>query len=272
MTVLLAVLLLLGLAGPERESTSVEATVLELMKLSGIDEASYLLLSGYLEEVDRRFGAGEFSAETAEDLRDRFRAMYGPAFRSDYIHAFEENFDEHYAQEVLRWLRSPNVQRVIALPNQVMQKGGMERLNAYLNSPEGRQSMSTRVSLMQRIADRTHCAERRLEGEVNQSLAFVSIRNRFLPPEERWDKDDFEAYARQIKEDADLREGLKNGCVWPKLFIYREISDQDLLDFIQFYETPAGKWFEQTDLGAYTEAYVKAGIRWGYYEARGSVP
>jgi len=95
------------------------------------------------------------------------------------------------------------------------------------------------------------------EGGV--CLAGLSIPDGELPGQ----KEDFEKLAEEMRADTEMRQGLANGCTWPLLFVYRDVSDEDLVRYSAFFGTPAGKWFEATDLAAKYAAIVQAAVRLG---------
>lgn len=232
-------------------------------------------LDGTREAFDNAIAFHEAAFEQARadpNLRDRLSSadvqaaakwihlMFGPDFADGYMHGFLEAFDETHARTVLQWLESSQVRKFSELERVLTQPGMHEDLNRFLNSSRGWPAQSERrKELLKRFAEMSRCPEDNLDQAVNTPLLIESVRNQRRPPEEKRSKADFQRIEKEMRDS--MREGIANGCWWPLLYVYRDVSDDDLERYLAFYETDAGKWYRKAHRSGSHQAYFAGAMR-----------
>lgn len=240
----------------------VSSMVEEIFELDGT--ASYLaqIREVYLADVYRQEKRWGLSEQQVAQALQWIEILFGDGtFAADYRHGFAEDLDEVQAKTVLAWLRSPQVQRFQELEKAANRPDGLDHINEYLNSQEGRQAFVNRGELLKRYADTIQCPQRNLQSIVMEEMSRQVILNRTRPPEQRWGEEDFKERAREIRERQ--REGIANGCWMPLLYAFREVSDEELRGYHAFFESEAGQWYAKAHHSGSLQAWSSGGARLG---------
>ncbi|HSR54078.1 MAG TPA: hypothetical protein VLV83_24885, partial [Acidobacteriota bacterium] len=88
-----------------------------------------------------------------------------------------------------------------------------------------------------------------------------AVLNRSRAPEERWSKERLVEYLEETREQ--MREDLANGCWMPQLYVYRQATDAELTQYLEFFESETGRWYLNLGRKASQDAWAAAGLRLG---------
>jgi len=233
MRLLCAVLVFVsGVAAAEAaERSRVPPQVAELLTLSGVERQ----LAQLPESVADGFNAtaGRFSAETAE----RIRVILKDAYRRDAIYpvltaAMTERYDARQARTAVQALRTPLFRRLQALEDDLVGREGEARIRAFSEQLPDRPPGVERHVLVRRLDSAVGATSAQIEMLTSTVAAFGAVSAG--GPSVR---DVRAAMQEQIAV------GVKNQVLLTMLCAYQTATDDELREYLAFWESSAGRWF-----------------------------
>jgi len=184
-------------------------------------------------------------------LRDSYKLnkIYPPV-----VETFRARFNKTYMLSAIRWLKSPlgkkstGLEVAANMPEMVHAAPAFR--DEYERMQEGRK---------QRIRD----MEKALRAtELNIDIASVSLFEMLKGMQARMqgsgkmNSEQIDALVRNVRGVA--REQITRDVLVSLAFTYRSLSDQELDEVIRFYQSPEGRWFNDTSIEAISSAIGKA--------------
>ncbi len=173
----------------------------------------------------------------------------------DVVNYFKNNFNQSYTLIILEWLKLPLSQKMSRLEVQASAEAMQEMRNfaAQLQYTPPKQE---RLALVQRLDEVVSATDLSIEMNLASFRGLAKAIDPTLPPEKRLQPGELEKLCNKMK--AQLQLPLKNNTLVAFLYTYRSVSDEELNTYIDFWESDAGKWFNQISSEAIMEAMVKA--------------
>lgn len=226
----------------------------DVLELSGAKEQiSYYadVVSSGLPQLQSNLDEEKMREELLKLIREsyRFEKIY-----VSVVSVFRSRFHKEHLLSVLSWLKNP-----------VGRKMTMSEIAA--NSPEGLKNIENfgseyekiredRKKLLAELGEAINATEMNIEVVSVSLLEMLKAMQPQLPAAKRLSSDQIDAIAEKIRSMP--RDQLINNIMISLAYTYRDMSDKELDEGIHFYETPAGKWFNDTSIKAITSAIGKA--------------
>jgi hypothetical protein len=225
---------------PETAAPAFHPSVERLLDATGLKHQSRLIALQTRDTL--RGNLGNLDAEQ----RQRVDAITDREFHPDVFYGLlRSEFSRHVngprLNDVLAWYATPIGARVSAAEVRFYASDRRREVEEFVAGLVKNQPSPTRLALLQRLDAASGSTEGSLDLFVAINRSIISVVERHLPPQSRVGAGQLESQARQIR--LHLQESLKQVNIVTMLFLYREVSDEDLRRYIAFLETDAGAWY-----------------------------
>jgi len=212
----------------------------ELLELSG----TRTQLAGLLSHVaaDLRPPPGQMSAQDmatierilAQSLRPE--AVYG-AVRD----AFRSQVDRPNLEATAAWLRTAVARKIIALEIASSEPSADKKLADYAASIKANPPPARRLELLQRLDWATGANETSADLVAAIARALASAVSAAGPPEARLRPGQLDERAAQVRARA--YDSLREVHTMSMLYTYQTLEDDELLEYVRFSSSEAGRWY-----------------------------
>ena len=213
------------------------------------------LVSWGLAEA-RQLGLGEGLGTSAfvQEAFDR-------AFRLDMIYEivtanFADRIGNRHLAQVLAWLRSPLARRMAEMEQSARSPEGLRALPEFAASLGQSMPPAARLEGLQRLDELTGITEGALDRRTRFMRAALEAHRRMAPEESRITEQEMDQALQKARSK--LKVSMKNYSLMNMLFTYRMASDEELAEYIAFWEAESGRW-----LSSAIQESLTAGIAHG---------
>ena len=220
-----------GTAAEAADRSRVPPHVAELLTLSGVERQ----LAQLPESVADGFNAtaGRFSSETAE----RIRVILKDAYRRDAIYpvltsAMSERYDARQARVAVQALRTPLFRRLQALEDDLIGREGEPRIRAFSEQLPDRPPGVERHVLVRRLDSALGATSAQIEILTSTVAAFGAV-----------SADGASVRDVRAAMQEQVAVGVKNQVLLTMLCAYETATDDELREYLAFWESSAGRWF-----------------------------
>lgn len=190
---------------------------------------------------------GSFSAQ-------RMRAAAAASLRGDYDEAKFAAWRDR--------LRSPLAEKMARLERQPT--ASASQLARRTHAPEMQSPAPGRIELVGRLIDATGTAEMMVITQLGIAEAFMRSSIAALPNDERPSEEQFQGLLAKMHEQAMPAARAFLISKWQQA--HQAVSEEELLDHVQWYESPVGRWSTPVLIralkAAFLSAFEKVDSRW----------
>lgn len=246
-----------ALVSPEKEQA--QQRVERIMDLSGINA---MVSQAPVLAEDQVRSISIFVVD--KDEMDGFSKLATKIFDSSRLHkaisgSLLRDYDAEKYQQILDALNSPIARRMTHLELDASSPEMRSKINEYADSIRGDVPWP-RIELIRDLTDASEMVEAMVDVRMGWYESLVRSQNSLLPFE--WRAAD-EHLARTLR---DLRpQVMRNAREWllvNSLYTYRNVSDYELLQYVELYESEAMRWFSKVANRALVDAYKEADAEW----------
>ena len=227
----------------------------ELLELSGLKAQLVGLLSRIAGEL--RPAPGQMSTSDQASV-DR---VLGQALRHEAVYAlvrdaFRLQVDRPNLEAAATWLRSPVARKIVALEVASSEPGTEPQVATYAASLKASPPAARRVELLQRLDWVTGAHETSADIVAAISRGVSTAVSAAGQPEQRLRPGQIEDRAAQVRARAN--EGLREVRMTSMLYTYRSLGDEELMEYVLFSGSDAGRWYNAAMRKALVSALGKA--------------
>jgi len=224
----------------------------ELYRLSGLagqNQGNHAQLATMLGEA----AEGSFDPDAALIVR-AVTAHFAPAaLRAEAVRLIEAAWDSAAAQRAAQWLESELGRRVTALEERSTSTEALAGLAAFIERLEAQPPPEERVALVRRLLAAYGGIEFVVEANLATSLAFFAGLNELMPDAERDTLEDIRAFVEAGRSG--MRASMQQRIVPVYLYTYAPLTNAELAAYVDFLESPAGRWYVDATSAAYVEPW-----------------
>lgn len=165
---------------------------------------------------------------------------------------FRNNFDESKAKENIKWFTSPLGREIATLEKKQNTPGTTRTSVSAL--PIRRKVPEEREKLLNQIDELTGSSDFWLESMLISQKEYMNVINELLPDNKRKSKSEIDSWTKDMIKE--IREPI---AVFNYLAqIFESISDDELIQYIDFLKTDAARWFNNCYKAGFQNALVEA--------------
>ncbi|MFQ5794400.1 MAG: HEAT repeat domain-containing protein [Candidatus Bipolaricaulia bacterium] len=251
----LLILLMFGAFGLSYAQIDQTLLIEEILELSGMKKQ--------IERIPARVDAELAQRQTEMNREDyeKIRKIMVESYRYDAVYRavvdkFTDNFDQIRLLTVLNQLHSPVFQKIFQLETQASTLEAIQEMEKFAAQLQSNPPTQERLALVQRLDEATGTTELSFEMSLAIFRGMVKAFDPILPPEERKELEELEQLVNDMVNDmrSQLQPLLKNNTWVSFLYTYRSASDEELTQYIDFWESDLGQWFIGVSSAAIIEA------------------
>lgn len=198
-------------------------------------------------------------ASTNEQMMKAFHtAFLTNALPKDARKAFQKRFSSEHAASVMQWFNKKSIQNVLKADRKAHTLQGIRQrvVNKYEleQNPPG----ESRINLIQNLADNINAEDTKVESSAIIFRAFVSAFDEFNN-QQSFTETQIEGIVGNFRNQ--VRTQIGQDITQRLLVTYHELDDQSLNDYIEFYNTEAGKWLNEAKTTSFQSSYQSAADR-----------
>lgn len=226
----------------------------EILDLSGVKKQmeNYAeILSSALPQFRVGMSNGKQNNDILLFLRDSYKInkIYPPV-----VDTFGARFNKKYISSAVQWLKSPlgkksaSLEVAANLP-EMMKKSAAYR-EEYGRMLEGRKQ---RIRVMERAVRATELNVDIIAGSLFEMLKGMQVR---MQGSGKMNSEEIDALVGKVRGVP--KEQLTRDLLVSLAFTYRNLTDEELDEVVRFYQSPEGRWFNDTNIEAISSAIGKA--------------
>lgn len=230
------------------------ALVEELLRLSGVSKS--------LDQIPEKVlqGAQQSSAKPKDPaVVARVEQIMQDAFRSERFHkrvqaALLADFEHKRVASLLTAFRAPIAKKLVELESA---EHDPQDVGAFVEGLSAKPLPAQRMDLVQRLDAVTRAGEVTTEIVVTTTRAMVSGAT-------GGDARRMAMFDEQFRaQRAKLDEALRNVVLATFAYIYRDVSDTELAEYVKLYESEDGRWLMERVTAGMIEEFRTAGVQAG---------
>ena len=186
------------------------------------------------------------------------RQAYDAArLKAEILGELRTNWNATLAADALTWLRSPAGRKVIEMKSRLRHRS-QQRIEAYAVSFASTPPDPKRLAAMRQLDQATRATDISL-AIMSTMVRRAIVRSAAAAHPGPASMGDFEQ-AIAAQEPA-MRRAAETYTLTTFLYTYQELSPQELAAYLAFFDSPGGKWYQQTVGPAFQGAVEKASER-----------
>jgi hypothetical protein len=146
-----------------------------------------------------------------------------------------------YIDEINAWLDAELTQRMNELETASNEDVTFEDRDRFFAMMEENRPSEVRLELVNRLETSTEATYYLVSIITDMYLSLIQMMSYYMPPEDRISAERFPDLRYSIMNE--LLPMYRDITFAMNLYTYREVSDEDLAEYVSFYETEAGRWF-----------------------------
>lgn len=254
---LLAVVILLCL-NPANSNAQQDDAVDMFFRLSGLEQQIRDLPSIVLEQFNEE------------------KELLTPASRNNALAVIEEVFNpelmvtdarnylmlvsaDGFIDEINAWLNTELTQKMNDLEMASNDDVTFENRDRFFSTLENEMPSEARLELLRRLESSTEATYYLVSIITDMYLSLIQIMSNYMPPEDRVSSDRLPELRYAIMND--LLPMYRDITFAMNLYTYRDVSHEDLEEYVSFYETEAGKWFADVSFEVINHVLMQANVR-----------
>jgi len=203
----------------------------------------------------------QFKERIPEDKFEAGSRIVLQAYSADNIYSsivdyFNANYRRDYLLKIKEFMSSTLSEKIVGLEEKATGSKGFEGMKEFADTLSKNPPPTERTELIKRLDDAVGATNMQIETVIalykgiNLAIDPVVSADRRLTPGE------LDMVAAQMRKE--LKNILKNVISISFLYTYQSLSDDELKQYLAFWSSDAGKWFNKTSNGAFIAAMDKA--------------
>jgi len=178
---------------------------------------------------------------------------------SSVIDYFNANSRRDYLWKIKEFMSSPLSEKIISLEDKAATSKGLSEMKEFANTLGQTPPPQERTALIKKLDEAVGATNMQIETVItlykgmNLAIDSVAVSDKRLTPGE------LDMVTTQMRQQ--LKSILKNVISVSFLYTYQSLSDEELKQYVSFWSSDAGKWFNKVSNEAFISAMDKAGQR-----------
>lgn len=195
--------------------------------------------------------------EEFERLRSTILPTYAPAkLREAVVAEFERHFDKEKLERWYLTLQEPLMKDMTERERQAEGEQAFEQILGFMRAVQEHAVPVSRLELIRSLDASTGASEVALESQLAVTRSLLNAINTGLPQDQQLDG---QRVARLLADlGSDMAPKVKDVTTASLLFAYRDVNDARLAEYIEYYNSPEGRWVTEVSRKALRGALAQA--------------
>lgn len=232
--------------------------VIEFLDQTGIAEQlgdiPFIINEQFVAEEQR------FQPEIQSDIKSQLMTSFDAELvREDAISYVLNDIEQGHIQAVIEWLNAPLTMKMNELEVQATTQESQDELASFVEKVQAGEINQARLQTILDFDDLTKTTNSTVEYIAELYLALVQAMNPYVASEDKINPDETDAMKNMIIQE--VYPQYKDVTVILNLYTYKDVSDEELNEYISFYKTPEGIWFTEVSSGIFKHVLSQATLR-----------
>ncbi|MCA9401587.1 MAG: hypothetical protein KC713_08160 [Candidatus Omnitrophica bacterium] len=227
-------------------SPTTQEKVEQALSLSGANEQIQAIPESLLRQLQQdQQQAEEFDDEvytkmisTAEEI---YRADRFSTSMKDY---FAAQLDETFLNESLSWYQSALGRKVVGMEVSMSKNSDPNKIRDFAEQMKENPLDSQRVELVNELNDTVKATELAINLTLASFKGIAKALSVVMPEEERMTPEEMKAMENELW--LQMQEPMQENTILSFLYTYQNLTDEELQSYIDFCQSDAGLWFNNT--------------------------
>lgn len=240
-----------------KPSSILLSVFLFMVSTAGICQSENVLFNEFLDESGLRVQllelslifveqfeeeAADFDDETRRIIREKITQEFNDDLViKDALEFLSINNNAVHMAAVRDWLNLPLTVKMNELELDANSPERETEREAFLNALQNSPPPQQRIDSILEFDEITDATYQTVSIITDLYLALIKTMNPYQPGSQRMDEDETEQIRQSIMTQ--LLPMYENVTIAMNLFTYRNVSDEELNEYIEFYKTESGQWF-----------------------------
>lgn len=216
-----------------------EKLINKYIELSGLDQ----MLSTFPDQIDAMFSQKiltseqpEFEKKVATIMKESFDIVL---VKENLNFFLLHNTDINFLENLIQWLETPLAQKIKEEELSSSRPGSQAELLRYIADLQTRPPSQDRIAIIQEIEKTTKLSELSTNITVEIMRGMFESFNLTLPEDKQKTMGDIEEEIQKYKPV--IQNSLRQQMILSSFYSYRNISNEELIKYIEFYKSHTGK-------------------------------
>ena len=261
-----------SLAYEIKELETKETLAMELYVKSGLQiqlQDSPQVIINSLDKQKELLFSGDLDSEKRAEMKQYFNNLNQIAevvydaqnLKKTFLDYFENKLTIIESKQILNWLDSPVGLKCTKAEEVYTETTKMGEYNSYVIKLKKNPPRKKRTQIAERFIEANDMINRSVDLLTNMQLAQTVAIVYALTPENN--EALLSAKKRIEQAKPRIRRELERVMVSRILFIYQDVTDSELEQYVEFLETPIGKKYTKISSDAYDVAFTRASYEFG---------
>lgn len=192
--------------------------------------------------------------QVTEGLKEAYRA---DALYQAVLNHFRKNFDRDRMLAFQQWLQTPLSQKVTELEKHYSTPEGRQELVKFARKFRYLSKRPERLALIKRLDTATKASAAAEDISISTIASMMEAINAVLPPDKQADPEQLKKLPENLR--ARLGDSIQQAMLISYYQTYSTLSDAELEQYVQFYESELGRWASLRWIEALSNALNMAG-------------
>lgn len=153
----------------------------------------------------------------------------------------EQSENARFITEINAWLESDLTKKMNDLEMASNEDATFQQRDQFFNSLDDNMPSESRLELVNRLESSTEATYYLVSVITDMYLSLIKIMSPYMPPDNQIAASRYPELRNTIMNE--LMPMYRNITLAMNLYTYRDVSDEELEQYVSFYETEAGRWF-----------------------------
>ncbi len=163
------------------------------------------------------------------------------AFREQVKGSFNKHYDKARFAAFLEMIRSPLALKMTQMEKEAATPESLQEMQGYAATLQKNPPAPARRALIEKLDKVTSATQTGMNIQLQIAQTMASVIDPLLPPEQRLKQGQMDDMLWQMQ--LQVRPMMEQFIHLTMLYAYRSLPDEDLQQYIAFYEADTGKWF-----------------------------
>jgi len=172
------------------------------------------------------------------------------------VEYFKANYRRDYLFEIKEFMGSPLCEKISGLEQKASGSKALEEMKDFAKSLGETPPAKERSELIKKLDEAVGATSMQIETVITMYKGINLAIDPVVTEDKRLTPGELELVTSQMRQE--LKNMLKNVISISFLYAYQSLSDDELKQYVNFWSSDAGKWFNETSSKAFMTAMDKA--------------
>ena len=231
-----------------------------------------LELSGARQQIDNMPSLIEpqleqYKAKQKPEVYELLSKIMKESYKAETIYRVVSNnllsnFDQNRISNILNWYHSPLAQKITQLEVRAFSPEALQEMRQFATNLESNPPQEARINLIQNLDSVVGATDLNIELISTMGIQMLKVLQMTVPEDQRFKEQNWEdKFKSQMKSQ--LEPTMEQNSIISYLYTYRSLSDEDLGQYVNFFNTDDGQWLVKILNQGYLDAMAKIGREMG---------